>query len=114
MAAFEMTPQGMVALGDADNDVDPYVVIDAGEALRSFATPPAPLKAVSGVSDPSLTQNIKFTGITPKTVISAAKARVREIKAELRNHKALQTELYQLESLLQAAKKLPKTATKTH
>lgn len=114
MAAFEMTPTGLIALGDADNDVDPYQVIDAGAALRSFATPPAPLKAVSGVSDPSLTQNSKNPKITPKTVIQAAKARVREIKAELRNHKALQTELFQLESLLRAAKAMPKTATKTH
>jgi hypothetical protein len=44
---------------------------------------------------------------TPKDIVKLAAARVREIKAELRNHAKLQTELAELERLIAAAKAKP-------
>jgi len=114
MASFEMTDKGIIEVGDDIQASEPEAIISASAAIAQLRTPPTPLNAKASVSDLSLTQNIKFTKITPKTVIQAAKARVREIKAELRHHQALKTELFQLESLLKAAKALPKTASKTH
>lgn len=43
--------------------------------------------------------------IGPRDVVRAAKARIKEIKSELRNHGALKRELAELERLVQAAKK---------
>jgi len=45
------------------------------------------------------------SAITPRTVIKAARERLKEIKAELRRHEALKKERSQLERMLAATKK---------
>lgn len=45
--------------------------------------------------------------LSPKNVVKAAKARVTQIRAELRAMKALQKELNELERLIAAAKQKP-------
>lgn len=44
---------------------------------------------------------------SPRSVIASARARVKEIRAELKRMRALQTELGELERLLKAAKQKP-------
>lgn len=109
--AFHYTHAGVqpllasVAVGDAAAVhglvapvYDPEAIADVPPAPRGIAQSHARREPSSAI--PSAT-----TGVTPRTVIKAAKARLREIKTELRHHKALEKERAQLERMLAAANK---------
>lgn len=62
---------------------------------ESVPAPPAPTREVR------LTR--KHESVSPRTVLQAARARIREIKAELKRHAKLERELKQLQRLVDAA-----------
>jgi len=87
-----------------DNDgLNPEDIIFDG--LARIAGPPVPPETQKGKGAIPHTDPKQESKITPKTVIQAAKQRVREIKAELKRLNGLQSELQQLQALLAAAEK---------
>ena len=113
--AFLFTPGGPVAFPTTSTilsvapDEDPnemassvvYRTVGAGSRSHSVAQPQQ-----VDVDVGSFAGSIAAAPITsPGAVIKAAKARVTQIRAELRNMKRLQKELTELERLITAAKK---------
>jgi hypothetical protein len=98
---YQWTPMGIVPLGQPLPDVAPDTVSPAGAGFE--------VKVVTTSDTPTKTAKKPAShaghGITPKTVVRAAKARVKEIKAELRRMRTLEKELAQLEALVEAASK---------
>ena len=86
------------------------VVVKAAPAMPEVSAPPTP-SPDAGKRNPltydfqTRTSPLALDAVSPRGVVKAAKARVRAIRAELRNMKALQKELAELERLIQAAKK---------
>ncbi len=104
MASFEFTNAGIVessAPGDAV--ADPEAIIFDG--LARIIGPPVPPETQKRSGAAPRTDTKQNSKITPKTVIQAAKQRVREIRADLKRLQVLQIELTQLEALLAAAEK---------
>lgn len=115
MSGFEMSPFGMVPIGTPSlNNATPefaaqFVVkadygngetftITTPESAKVAALPAAPAKRAA----PAVA-----VATSPRSVIAAAKARVKQIKTELKRMRALQNELGELERLLKAAKQKP-------
>lgn len=86
---FRSPEQGGLVRIDADGTVTPEAKVAAIEPIQTVVSP-AP---------------VTRTPVTPRTVVQAAKARVKEIRQELKNKRALERELAQLENLLKAARK---------
>lgn len=110
MSGFEMSPFGAVPIGTPSlKNADPafaaqFVVkpdYGNGETFTlgtpESATLPAAPKQQARLASPT----------SPRSVIAGARARVKEIKTELKRLRALQTELGELERLLKAAKQKP-------
>lgn len=114
---FQFTPMGVLPLGAVTGGVSkkmaPAVVrpqpssAQAPQQLTLPAMPQAPVFAT-----PS-TVATSSALITPRDVVKAARARVREIRAELKHHKRLQSELAELERMLAAARSKPKAVVTT-
>lgn len=109
-SAVQFTPFGLTALGDASG-------VPVGEYAPGVA--PQTATPAQSVEEPQPKHRLEYeisiapksktkTGATlkPADVLKLARARVREIKAELRRHAALKKELTQLENMLSAAKPL--------
>jgi hypothetical protein len=89
--------------------VEPYDPEAIPEESGSRVAPPpraAVAKAAPAVVLPApASARASAPAISPRTVLKAARARVKEIKAELKRMRGLQTELGQLERMLAATKK---------
>jgi hypothetical protein len=109
-SGVQLTPWGFSALGDASGaqpgefapGVAP-VVEPTAPMPESQVTKPTRLQYAIDVAPAA---KIKTGSLKPKDVLRLARARVREIRAELKRHAALQKELTQLENMLKAAKPL--------
>lgn len=86
---------GASAAPVAQTPYDPEAIPEERPALVARTAP------ASLAQKPTVTAST----VNPRTVIKAAKARLREIKTELRHHKALEKERAQLERMLAAAAK---------
>lgn len=105
---WQSSPFGIIPIGTSiapDSDYAPAAV----PMLAVTAVPAAMARVVqASVAQPitvALASPAPAHG--PREVIKAARARVKEIRAELRTHAALQRELGELERLLRAAKQKP-------
>lgn len=76
---------------------DPVQIV--AKAPVAPVTPVAPVAPVTNVT-------------SPRAVIASAKARVKELKTELKRMKALQRELAELERLLKAAREKPSASVR--
>jgi len=107
---FQFTPYGVLPLGAVGGNQPPEMapaVVRAG-----FAPVSVPIAESAPVAQPvaiaqSRPQPFKRETLRPADVLKAARARVREIKAELKHHTRLQCELRQLQNLLAAARIKP-------
>ena len=114
MAGYEMTPEGLRPMGESQpapkviaggaliNSIRAGVKAD-GEAQQSLPHPqmqPQPKATKPNKPEP-------MAGLGPRGVIKAAKARINELKRELRRHEKLKAELAELERLVEAAKTPP-------
>jgi len=120
MTGFELTAFGPVPIGTpylnpattTPEQAAAYVVRpDYGnEATFAIGTPEA--AQVASVAPPVVQAPPRRAAAvapatSPKSVIASAKARVKQIKAELKRLRSLQSELGELERLLKAAKQKP-------
>jgi hypothetical protein len=108
MASFEMTDRGIVAVG-ADDDTDGAFgggVTPGGAFLNQIR---AQGREQRERQAPVATQR-RTAPIKPGDVVGAARARIREIKATLRDHARLQRELTELQRLVAAAKQKPRAS----
>lgn len=117
MPGFQYTPGGIRPIGDSTGiDVSAQhgaaVVLTASssdedwskqEAADVARVEPAPAPKAKAPAKTAAAAHVP--GVTPRTVLKAARARTKEIRAELRRMKALQKELGQLERMLAAAAK---------
>lgn len=100
---FQSTPFGLFALDPITAAIKPL-----DEPIEQIAAPQpatsrvAPTATVSRTVAPQKTQPAG-----PRQVIAAARARVKEIRAELKRMNALKRELGELERLLKAAREKP-------
>ena len=81
-----------------------------GDELDSFPISPPPYarpEAPSQVSKPKVTGKQ-----TPKNIVALAKARLREVKVELKRMKALVKECGELERLIKAAEDKPRAVVR--
>ncbi len=122
MAGYELTPLGVVALGEGGRVFSELNGGDTVQARPPAAPPraarPAPAQAALPLpGEPTAeqpTQTIstgskkKLDGLGPRGVIKAAKARLRDIKREVKRLKALEKERDELERLLAAAAGKPR------
>jgi hypothetical protein len=109
--AFQMTPWGVVSgLAPVVTEENPEELIASRADIvqtsnertqRHQFVEPQPQRVIVAAPIPATPKP------TPKDIVKLAAARVREIKAELRNHAKLQTELAELERLIAAAKAKP-------
>lgn len=113
MSGFEMSPFGMVPIGtpslhNATPEMAAQFVVKADygneDAASRVSTSTTGLK-YEVVTAKAVTSVVKPA--SPRTVIAGARARVKEIKTELKRMRALQSELSELERLLKAAKQKP-------
>lgn len=128
MAGFQFSPNGVIPI-QPEGSFDATAMHGAGVTLAGEAAPydpeaipdepPAPRVAFAQQSlalpglrpgAPRVAPTAAVTtaaapAITPRTVIKAARARLKEIKAELKRHEALKKEHAQLERMLAAAGK---------
>jgi hypothetical protein len=111
-SGVQLTPWGFAALGDASG-----VQVDGEFAAGIAPEPPKQTKLeklmeqvvppagnVLAVRREALA--IEAKPLRPADVLKLARRRVKEIRAELKRHAALQKELTQLENMLSAAKHL--------
>jgi hypothetical protein len=73
------------------------------EPARTQLVQPLPPKQPATVVAPTPTVPIA----SPRSVLNAARARVKQIRAELKNKRALERELAELERLIKAAREKP-------
>lgn len=113
--AFQFSPvNGVIPIVDVDPTAmhgatpaaavvpyDPEAIPDEPAPRVTAATRAAPASTVAK----SAVVSAAPIEITPRMVIKAARARLKEIKAELRRHEALKKERAQLERMLVAAGK---------
>lgn len=108
---FQFSPFGILPLGTS---VAPDSDQHAPAAIRSLAVVPTPPPLVSPAR-PGQPERIgalaaatqPVVASSPRAVVKAAGARVKQIKVELRRMAALKKELDELERLLRAAKQKP-------
>ena len=117
MSSFVWTERGLVpkvaeqtamSPHTPDADVDALIVLGVDQSVPQAADRLAPKpEPVQHVQPPlkAFAPGVSTSAISPKHVVRAAKQRVKEIRQELKSHRALQRELAQLENLLQAARK---------
>lgn len=91
--------------GAPAGEVIPFEVKGPPAAESEFASPARVAQAQSAPTPEKSTK--RAPKLSPKNVVGAAKQRIREIRAELKNHAKLQTELEQLERLVAAANEKP-------
>jgi uncharacterized protein with von Willebrand factor type A (vWA) domain len=106
--AFMFTPGGAIPMaqdgtplattGASTTEMSPGTVRRGAQTMLAL---PDLAPRVSELTPPST------TALRPKDVVKAAKARVREIRAELRHMKRLEQQLGELERLIAAAKHKP-------
>ncbi len=101
---FQFTPYGFTELGDASGAT--ALPQDFSPAFVDKNLPAAPAPASKTVTAEKIEPKPLRPSLTgPREVVRAAKARAKDIRAELRHMKALQKELTELERLIAAAKK---------
>lgn len=113
MAGYQFYGGAILPLG-----VDPVALGDPEKAMDGFALTPAPTHEasertvfVTHASGP-LPAARASVPLRPGDVLRAAKARVKEIRVELRHHARLERELVELERLIAAATKPPASVTR--
>lgn len=122
---FQFTPGGLRHIGDVSN-MDTQAMhgavanVDAGTGedvetesgepqprqlmLPRIATPPVSVRALAPAAPPAPVAVVS-AAVNPKSVLKAARQRVKEIRTELKQKRALEKELAELERLLAAAKR---------
>ena len=100
----QWTPGGVVNLSSVPIDGQHQIVAGNPFVVVPQATEDERVEAAGAVAAGARARAKRAArGITPKDVISLARARLREVKAELRRMRALDRERQQLERLLKAA-----------
>jgi hypothetical protein len=103
---------GFTALGDASNaQIGEYAPSVRPDSVVQQSQPDATDRAFEAIERKVAKHNavvakLAPAAIKPRDVLRLARARVREIRAELKRHAALKKELTQLENMLSAAKPL--------
>lgn len=111
VAGFQSTPFGMFDLSVAPPPPNAEISPSAPPQLLTETTPaPAPIVATAPIVAEHAPQRSKvIPADSPRAVVKAAKARIKELRAELRRMQALQKELAELERLVKAAREKPKS-----
>lgn len=114
---FESTPFGIIGLGDrAPAPVGEYAPAMAHQVEPE--PPPEPIRNEAGRAAQRLTRAhakhaeqapLRDAKAGPREVVKAARARAKDIRAELRHHETLKRELAELERLIAAAKQKPES-----
>ena len=102
MASFELTDTGIRQVVD-DSEVE---VMAGGAFLGQIRNQQTAAKPVRIQAKPQPKQK----PMRPGDVVKAARARIREIKTELKAHAKLKRELAELERLVKAAKEKPRAS----
>ncbi len=116
VGGFQSTPFGLFDLGaaaptQAPNEQAPGIALVAPEA-QPVATPVHRPPLAGPIAVHRGSKSAPAPATNPRAVIAAAKARVKEIRAELKNKRALERELAELERLLKAAREKPKSTVR--
>jgi len=118
MSGFEMSAFGPVPIGTPylDPKTDPSLVahLIARPEFATAVNEPAPVVPAFAAPAPRLAPNpvpiVPAPVVKPLkrgSLLKSVRARIKEIKAELKHHAQLKAELAELERLLQAAKQKP-------
>ncbi len=114
---FGAVPLGTPYTGDVDmtKPLPPHLVAQLQEHNeRSAAREAEPRPAVPQSRASVATRSAQVVAVdSPRSVIKAAKARVKELRAEMKRMKLLQRELAELERLLKAASEKPKSVVRS-
>lgn len=100
-------PSGFVATNKAGDAVG--VVPLSYQAEKPQPQAVASNASVAPTAQPAPIRQPVITG--PRAVVKAARARIKDIRRELKKHAALKTELAELERLVAAAKTRPQATT---
>lgn len=112
-AGFQYTPFGMLPLDQAvptSTTEHPGAVLEVHRDAPTAEGDSHPVKQAEPVKRAEKrAPAIASAPLTPGALVKQARARVREIKAELRRMRALEKELAELERLIRAAKQRPQS-----
>jgi hypothetical protein len=116
MSGFQFTPWGIEPINGGQPAVrSPEAEPPDAEAIAPAVAAPAPVTAPSAapVTAPSAAPVPRAVIATsPRGVVAAARARIKEIKAELRHKRRLERELAELQRLVKAAKSKPQPSVR--
>lgn len=110
MSLFGAVPIGTPYLDPAQSSPDRIASVVVASEKRSETVTQTPQQAVQPSSvAPTTSRHTKLADpiTSPRAVIKAAKARVKQIRAELKNKRALERELAELERLIRASREKP-------